>query len=273
MAKTEYTVLKRIIFTCFTLTFLLCACQRERHASDVADDRVFVKADTVWYPDGTVATGGFMFMDTPSKKGVRWPYYLLAGGFLASVALFAWFSIRRNRRVRDLQEALEKDRVEIHRLEEELSQSHPSGTEATMAMVRDRVEMVKTLLDKHEALKQRKDLSYMDELESLQETVRNYQQYIDDLRADKAFLGNLEAALDAGKDGIMRKARAVLGDSLSETDALLLSCTYAGMLPSSIGFVTGMQPGAVRTRKSRLKGRIESLPGSEEKDLLLREWL
>ena len=71
----------------------------------------------------------------------------------------------------------------------------------------------------------------------------------------------------------MRKARAVLGDSLSETDALLLSCTYAGMLPSSIGFVTGMQPGAVRTRKSRLKGRIESLPDSEEKDLLLREWL
>ena len=55
MAKTEYTVLKRILFTCFTLTFLLCACQRERHASDVADDRVFVKADTVWYPDGTAS--------------------------------------------------------------------------------------------------------------------------------------------------------------------------------------------------------------------------
>ena len=69
MAKTEYTVLKRIIFTCFTLTFLLCACQRERHAPDVADDRVFVKADTVWYPaDYPEADASFTIVQLTDKE-------------------------------------------------------------------------------------------------------------------------------------------------------------------------------------------------------------
>ena len=258
---------------CFALTLVPSSCQQEKRASVSEDNRVIVLADSVWYPDGTVFSGGYMYVDTPSEKSARWPVYLLAGCFLLSVALFIWFSVRRNRRIRNLQQEMEQHRLEIRRLEEELSQKHPSGTEATMAMIRDRVEMVKTLLDKHASLKQRKNLSYMDELESLQETVRTYQQCLDDLRADKAFLGNLESALDAGKNGIMRKARTLLGDSLPETDAILLSCTYAGMLPSSISFVTGMNAGAVRTRKSRLKGRIEALPDSKDKDLLLREWV
>ena len=85
-------------------------------------------------------------------------------------------------------------------------------------------------------------------------------------------VGNLETALDAGKNGIMHKARTALGD-LSEMDGLILTCIYAGMPPSSIGFVTGLKPGTVRTRKSRLLDRIEALPASGEKELLLREWV
>ena len=157
--------------------------------------------------------------------------------------------------------------TEGHRL-----QVYTSGAEAAAALVRDRVEMIKSLIDKHDALKQREGLSYMDELESLQETVQNYRQFLDDLRGDTAFVGNLETALDVGKNGIMHKARTALGD-LSEMDGLILTCIYAGMPPSSIGFVTGLKPGTVRTRKSRLLDRIEALPASGEKELLLREWV
>ena len=262
---------KRVIFILLLLAAAVVSCRRET-VTKPEDNRVIVHADTVLYPDGSVVTGDIWYVDSPARTKPRWPYYLaLAGLSLAAISV-VWFFARRSRRVKDLQRALEEDRSEILRLEEDLSKMHLSGAEAAAALVRDRVEMVKSLIDKHDALKQREGLSYMDELESLQETVQNYRQFLDDLRGDTAFVGNLETALDVGKNGIMHKARTALGD-LSEMDGLILTCIYAGMPPSSIGFVTGLKPGTVRTRKSRLLDRIEALPASGEKELLLREWV
>ena len=262
---------KRVIFILLLLAAAVVSCRRET-VTKPEDNRVIVHADTVLYPDGSVVTGDIWYVDSPARTKPRWPYYLALAGLSLAAIVGIWFFARRSRRVKDLQRALEEDRSEILRLEEDLSKMHLSGAEAAAALVRDRVEMVKSLIDKHDALKQREGLSYMDELESLQETVQNYRQFLDDLRGDTAFVGNLETALDVGKNGIMHKARTALGD-LSEMDGLILTCIYAGMPPSSIGFVTGLKPGTVRTRKSRLLDRIEALPASGEKELLLREWV
>lgn len=263
--------MKRDLFIVLLLTLLSIACQREAvHGQE--GDRVIVHADTILYPDGSVLSGDIWYAESPTRAKQQWPYYLALAGLSLAAIVGVWFFVRRSRRVKDLQRVLEEDRAEILRLEEDLAKMHLSGAEAAAALVRDRVEMVKSLIDKHDALKQREGLSYMDELESLQETVQNYRQFLDELRGDTAFVGNLETALDAGKNGIMRKARAALGE-LTETDGLILTCIYAGMPPSSIGFVTGLKSGTVRTRKSRLLDRIEALPASEEKDLLLREWM
>ena len=262
---------KRVIFILLLLAAAVVSCRRET-VTKPEDNRVIVHADTVLYPDGSVVTGDIWYVDSPARTKPRWPYYLALAGLSLAAIVGIWFFARRSRRVKDLQRALEEDRSEILRLEEDLSKMHLSGAEAAAALVRDRVEMVKSVIDKHDALKQREGLSYMDELESLQETVQNYRQFLDDLRGDTAFVGNLETALDVGKNGIMHKARTALGD-LSEMDGLILTCIYAGMPPSSIGFVTGLKPGTVRTRKSRLLDRIEALPASGEKELLLREWV
>ena len=262
---------KRVIFILLLLAAAVVSCRRET-VTKPEDNRVIVHADTVLYPDGSVVTGDIWYVDSPARTKPRWPYYLALAGLSLAAIVGIWFFARRSRRVKDLQRALEEDRSEILRLEEDLSKMHLSGAEAAAALVRDRVEMVKSLIDKHDALKQREGLSYMDALESLQETVQNYRQFLDDLRGDTAFVGNLETALDVGKNGIMHKARTALGD-LSEMDGLILTCIYAGMPPSSIGFVTGLKPGTVRTRKSRLLDRIEALPASGEKELLLREWV
>lgn len=263
--------MKRVIFILLLLIAASVSCRRET-VTKPEDNRVIVHADTVLYPDGSVVTGDIWYVDSPARTKPRWPYYLALAGFSLAAIVGIWFYARRSRRVKDLQRALEEDRTEILRLEEDLAKMHLSGAEAAAALVRDRVGMVKSLIDKHDALKQREGLSYMDELESLQETVQSYRQFLDELRGDTAFVGNLETALDAGKNGIMHKARTALGD-LSEMDGLILTCIYAGMPPSSIGFVTGLKPGTVRTRKSRLLDRIEALPASEEKELLLREWV
>ena len=247
------------------------SCRRET-VTKPEDNRVIVHADTILYPDGSVLTGDIWYADSPARAKQHWPYYLALAGLSLAAVVGIWFFVRRSRRIKDLQRALEEDRAEILHLEEDLAKMHLSGAEAAAALVRDRVDMVKSLIDKHDALKRREGLSYMDELESLQETIQNYRQFLDELRGDTAFVGNLETALDAGKNGIMRKARVALGE-ISETDGQILTCIYAGMPPSSIGFVTGLKPGAVRTRKSRLLDRIEALPASEEKDLLLREWV
>ena len=256
------------------MVFLVVAavsCRRET-VTKPEDNRVIVHADTILYPDGSVLTGDIWYADSPARAKQHWPYYLALAGLSLAAVVGIWFFVRRSRRIKDLQRALEEDRAEILHLEEDLAKMHLSGAEAAAALVRDRVDMVKSLIDKHDALKRREGLSYMDELESLQETIQNYRQFLDELRGDTAFVGNLETALDAGKNGIMRKARVALGE-ISETDGQILTCIYAGMPPSSIGFVTGLKPGAVRTRKSRLLDRIEALPASEEKDLLLREWV
>jgi DNA-directed RNA polymerase specialized sigma24 family protein len=262
--------LNRTRFIVLLLTFVSVACQRES-VNKHEDNRVIIHADSIWYPDGSLVSGDLYF-DAPSEKRIRWPYYLVLGSLAGATAILAWFFARRSRRVRDLQKTVERDRAEIFRLEEYLSSMPYPGTEAAIALVHDRVNMVKAFLEKHDSLQKREGLSYMDELESLQETVQNYRQFLDELRGDTAFVGNLETALDAGKDEIIRKARNVLSN-LTETDAQILVCVYAGMPPSSISFVTGLKPGTVRTRKSRLRDRIEALPESEERQLLLREWL
>lgn len=253
------------------MPLLSFACQKEPVVGQ-EDNQVIIHADSVWYSDGTVFSGDFLYVDSQPVKESNWPYYLVLGSLVSATALLAWFLARRSQRIRDLQKTVDRNRTEILRLEKDLSRMPYPGTEVAIALVHDRVDMVKAFLEKHDSLKKREGLSYLDELESLQETVRNYRQFIEDLRGDTAFLGNLEVALDAGKSGIMRKARTVLGN-LSDTDVRILVCVYAGMPPSSISFVTGLKPGTVRTRKSRLRDRIEALPDSKDRQLLLREWL
>ena len=85
-------------------------------------------------------------------------------------------------------------------------------------------------------------------------------------------IGSFENALNASSDGVMNKIRGLFGDKLSDVDYRILSCILVGMRPGSISFVTGIPSGTIRTRKNRYKNRIESLPDSPEKRLILSCW-
>ena len=121
------------------------SCRRES-VTKPEDSRVIVHADTVLFPDGSVLTGDIWYADSPARAKQRWPYYLALAGLSLAAIVGVWFFVRRSRRVKDLQRALEEDRAEILRLEEDLAKMHRSGAEAAAALVRDRVEMVKSLI-------------------------------------------------------------------------------------------------------------------------------
>ena len=153
-----------------------------------------------------------------------------------------------------------------------LYEKEVAESQVVLALLQDRVLLVKSLADTHErTVRQNKNVSYHDQLEALQETVRRYHDYLELLRHDQSFMQDLESALNAGKGNVMTKARHLLEASISEEDYQVLALYLTGMKPSSISFVTGISQGTLRTKKSRIKSRLEKCTPSRERDFILRQ--
>ena len=254
-----------LVITCCLLVAVSC------HTGPVPvteDSPVVIKVDTLFFENATWITGPELYYPIAHKEGPSTQgYFVVIGALLLAVSISGWVLFRHRRRIRVLQMTLDHARKEIAS-QEALFITY-TDSNAVMDLLRERIDLVKTLLEKHDAMKQRKHLSYIDELEALQEAVQGYNQYLEELRSDKRFLGDLEKALDAGKDGLMRKTRALFGTRLTEEDYQILSCYFAGLDASTISFITGIKPGTIRTKKSRYKQRIESISDSSLKKLLL----
>lgn len=212
----------------------------------------FIKADTVYYSNGNWLTGDQLFQVVPASKTVG-TEHLLAGIF-AVTTLFAIIVIlvRRFYHKKMLyREAAESQRV--------------------IELVKDRVAIVNKLAQAHElSQKQSRAESYQDKLDALQALIDGYHSYLEQLRTDQSFIKDIEQALDAGEGNVMQKARRLLGDAVSEEDYCILSLYIAGMKTSSISFVTRLAPGTLRTKKSRLKARLEKLPDTRDKNFVLK---
>lgn len=234
------------------------------------ESNALVKVDTVFFGNGNWMTGsGLYFIEQTPRAVIPWGYVVAIGGLLILLLVSLGFLWHRRHRIIALQSQIEQIRSEITRQENLLLSRNDS--ERILALLNEKVTMVKKLLEKHDQMKLRQGLSYLDELESLQETVKGYHAYLEELKEDASFLGDLESALNAGKNGIMRKLRDAFGDRMTQTDYEILSYYFSGMDTSSISFITGIKPGTLRTRKSRCKDRIRSLPDSPERVLFLKE--
>lgn len=205
------------------------------------------KIDTIFYNNGDWVAGDDVFRVVNETVPLHtWPFWLIII-VLVVIIVVSIICMRR------------------HLLKNEAKES-----EAVLTLVKSRVDLVKRLSWTHEQTGRINNAkSYQDKLDYYQEIVRSYHSYLEELRNDLSFLDNVENALNASMNGIMSKARLHLGDSLTEEDYQILACIFSGMKPSSIGFITGYKPGAIRTKKSRIKGRIDSLPYGKDKELLL----
>ena len=256
----------RTVFLSITCFLVLVSCQRGP-VPVTKDNASYIKVDTLYRGYG-FSTGPDLYVISKQQQTPRLLGYISAIIALVLVVLAStWYLSRNRRHIRALQQSLDAARRDIVRQETLLSASKES--DVVLGLLREKTTMVKTLLEKHDAMRMKEGLSYLDELEALQDAVQGYNDYLEDLRFDKHFMGDMERALDVAKDGLMKKTRAVLGDSVSEEDYRIISCFYAGLDTSSISFITGIKPGTLRTKKSRFKAKLEELPDSFEKTALL----
>lgn len=221
--------------------------------------------DTILFSSNESVMVGDIWIASQETGTQKLKHLLL--GIITVILICVMAVIVGNRlRVRRLQRILKEYDSALR----ELKNRSGDTSSAVLELIKERVSMVKALTETHlQNKRQLNAFSYQDKLDALQSEVSSYNAYLEDLRRDTFFFGKLEAALNAGDNNIMAMARSSLGASVSEMDYLILSCLFAGMNPASIGFVTGIAPGTIRTKKSRIKARIKKMPSSAEKAALL----
>lgn len=167
----------------------------------------------------------------------------------------------------DMQDGLEQLKQDLSNL----AYKYEASSIVLCNQITDRVTLINTMMHQYDVLCAQEDarLSYMDQLDSLRQIVKEHHDLMGSLRMDPTFLSGLEEALDAGKDHVMSRLRACFGTSFREEDYRLLACFIAGLQPKSVSFITGLSHGNVRTRKSRLKDKIQAIPDSEERAFFL----
>ena len=244
--------MKRLVVIGVILSVFLSNCGGPVPYSGTDQGHLVMKADTIFSESGDWIAGKDLYLSSPRPHFRTWPFWLAITGLLI-LSSGGVLLVRKVYRRRLLRREAEE-------------------SEAVMNLVKDRVSMVRTLTTVHDkTVRQNRALSYPDELEFLQETVDSYHTYLEELRKDKSFMSVVEAALNAGKNDVMKKARRLLGESVSEEDFKVLSCFLAGMTPASISFVTGIKPGTIRVKKSRLKEKINATPDHPDKEALLKQ--
>ena len=216
------------------------------------------------------------YVDSKHAAEVRRHKTILLGlsGILILLTLGTiYWSRAKKRKILELEAMIENGHREIRELQDDIEairKHSDSLSKSVMKLIEERVNIIKTLIDKHDFSEEKvKGGSFFDKYEALQDTVKRYNEYIDQLRKDTDLTSGMEAALNTNCNGVMDKLRHSLGNKLTEEDYRIISCIFIGMTPKSISFVTGIPAGTIRVKKTRLKERIEALPDSSDKRLFL----
>ena len=153
-----------------------------------------------------------------------------------------------------------------------LVKSNHISNEAVSGLIEERIRLMQTLLSHYkEDVPSGKNLPLLDYVEHLQSINDNYKKIIESFSGNREYMANMEQALNASKNNIMDRVRAIYGNKISENDYLILAALFAKMSPAAISFITGVKEGTIRVKKSRFIDRFEKLDNPEEKELFLNE--
>ena len=192
----------------------------------------------------------------------------LSFGFtILFLVILVLFLVSRNRKQRErLME--EMDLAEDIRRELSAKQDEAEGMNKAIAtLFENRLKILQTLSEQYDTLEdahQRKVREKGCEL-SRDEIIASFREKMRDLRKNKDITLSMEETLDAWKDGIMRKFREILsGDSagaarMTDEDIALAPYFFSGMNYKTISFFTGYSIASLRTRKLRIRQKIQEL--------------
>ena len=193
--------------------------------------------------------------------------------FVIGVLGLLLYSTLKRRLIRQLRTDLEEKTGTIGQMREEiksLDKKSDAISETLDNILKQNIETIRKLTDESQALDRKENTDYYpDKLEELQGKIDSIRLAMDRMHNKVPIQEGLEKTLDATKDGIMSKVRKAFGDSLDESDYQILSGVFAGLTAKEIGFITGLAPGTVRTRKSRLKDRVMGLPEGQDRESIL----
>lgn len=168
-------------------------------------------------------------------------------------------TIRKNHKIDDLASSIKS-----------LNEQSDNISEIVSALVKDKVSVIRTLSDGKESFdKDERSLSHVEQMENLKRKVESYENQMTRIKDRQNLYSELENTLNIIYGGMMTHLRESLGESLKEEDYNIIACILSGMNSSSISFLTGITAPTLRTRKSRYKSRISSLPDSPWKETAL----
>ena len=168
-------------------------------------------------------------------------------------------TIRKNRKINDMAASIKS-----------LNEQSENISEIVSSLVKDKVSVIQTLSDgKNEFNKDERTLSHVEQMENLQNRVASYESKMSQIKDRNNLYSELENSLNLIHDGLMTKIRNSFKGNLKEEDFDIIICIMSGMNASSISFLTGISAPTLRTRKSRYKDKISSLPDSDWKNTAL----
>ena len=141
---------------------------------------------------------------------------------------------------------------------------------AIATLFENRLKILQTLSEQYDMLEdthQRKMRENGREL-SREEIIASFREKMRDLRRNKDITLSMEETLDAWKDGIMRKFRSIFSENsagavrMTDEDLDLAPYFFSGMNYKTISFFTGYSIASLRTRKSRIRQKIQELDDS-----------
>lgn len=235
--------------------------------------KIYTKGDTVFHMigDSTIfiaSTSGDNFHllydsslrdSTIKTKDRHTLLFSLLGLAIIAATVLIILTIRKNRKIDNLASNINS-----------LNEQSRKVSELVSGLMKEKVSIIRTLSDgKRDFNKDERHLSNLDQMENLKKRVESYEGQISEIKNRQNIYDGLESSLNEIHEGVMTKLRKSLEGSLKEEDFNIIACILSRMNASSISFLTGISAPTLRTRKSRYKSRISSLPDSSWKEKVL----
>ena len=150
---------------------------------------------------------------------------------------------------------------------------------AMAALFENRMKILQRLSEQYDILEDKQQQRMREKGTDLskEEIIDMFRNNMKDLRKDKDVALSMEETLDTWKDGIMRKLRAVFGESgagnvrMTTEELDLAPYFFSGLKTKTISYLTGFTEASLRVRKTRIRQKIQTLDESfsKEKHLFL----
>ncbi|MCR5828042.1 MAG: heme exporter protein CcmD [Bacteroidales bacterium] len=230
------------------------------------DDGISLDSLFSAYPIDTLYGEDVAQLSRVSYSGAVYPIWAIIGIVaIVLIILLVWMLLCILRRH-------ERQRQEVMSEVQQLVNANRISNDAVSSLIEERIKLMQTLLSNYkEDVPSGKNLPLLDYVEHLQSINENYKKTIETFNGNREFMNNMEHAINASKNNIMARVRAIYGNKISDNDYIILTGLFAKMSPAAISFLTGVKEGTIRVKKSRFAGRFEKLDNLEEKEFFLKE--